>query len=152
MTSTEISRSQFEAIKAVASEFVDRKMQDDYSDGGNVEFPEGAQKQAIHLRRERNPKLGRLAKARFKSKYGMVYCEACDFDFAFKYGATGADFIEVHHTIPVSELKSGDKTKVADLALVCSNCHRILHRRRPWLSIKQLRRVLRETAVARERQ
>jgi 5-methylcytosine-specific restriction protein A len=28
------------------------------------------------------------------------------------------------------------------LELVCSNCHRMIHRRRPWLTIEQLRSIL----------
>ncbi|GAB6158809.1 hypothetical protein JCM39194_20090 [Desulfotomaculum varum] len=48
-------------------------------------------------------------------------------------------YIECHHTIPISEYAKEIKTRVSDLALVCSNCHRMLHRRRPWLSIDQLR-------------
>jgi hypothetical protein len=38
----------------------------------------------------------------------------------------------------LSEYIQGQKTKLQDLALVCANCHRMLHRRRPWLSIKEL--------------
>jgi len=49
--------------------------------------------------------------------------------------ALGRGFIQAHHTIPVSELRKESKTKVRDIALVCSNCHRMLHRRRPWLRI-----------------
>jgi hypothetical protein len=30
-------------------------------------------------------------------------------------------------------------TRVEDLVLVCANCHRIIHRKRPWLSIGELR-------------
>jgi putative restriction endonuclease len=33
-------------------------------------------------------------------------------------------------------------TKVDDLALVCANCHRMLHRRRPWLNPADLRNLL----------
>jgi predicted HNH restriction endonuclease len=34
-------------------------------------------------------------------------------------------------------------TLVEDIALVCSNCHRMLHRKRHWLSINQLRQLIR---------
>ena len=30
-----------------------------------------------------------------------------------------------------------------DLVPVCSNCHRMIHRRRPWLSVEQLRQLVR---------
>ncbi|MDO6522910.1 HNH endonuclease [Shimia thalassica] len=46
--------------------------------------------------------------------------------------------MECHHTVPVSEMKPGDKTKLSDLALVCANCHRMIHAKRPWLSIQEL--------------
>jgi putative restriction endonuclease len=106
--------------------FVDRTRQDDYSEGGDTEFPEGKEYEIRHMTRERNPKLVAKAKAQFKSKLGRLFCEACDFDFATKYGNAGDGFIEVHHKIPVSELKPDARTKITDLALVCSNCHRIL--------------------------
>jgi putative restriction endonuclease len=63
-------------------------------------------------------------------------------DFEKKYGERGKDFIEAHHTIPVSEMVPGQNTKVEDIALVCSNCHKILHRTRPWLSMKRLKEIL----------
>lgn len=58
----------------------------------------------------------------------------CTFDFAKVYGALGADFIEIHHTKPVAKMKPGSKTKLSDLALLCSNCHRMAHRKREPLS------------------
>ncbi|GAE32694.1 hnh endonuclease [Halalkalibacter hemicellulosilyticusJCM 9152] len=61
--------------------------------------------------------------------YGRLFCEICNFDFYKKYGELGGDFIEGHHTIPVSELEEGHKTNVKDIVLVCSNCHRMLHRK-----------------------
>ena len=33
-------------------------------------------------------------------------------------------------------------TKEKDIVLVCSNCHRMLHRHRPWLSAVELKSVL----------
>ncbi|WP_421989133.1 HNH endonuclease [Roseococcus sp.] len=39
------------------------------------------------------------------------------------YGERGRGFIECHHTRPLHTLRPGDKTKIADLVLVCSNCH-----------------------------
>jgi hypothetical protein len=41
-----------------------------------------------------------------------------------------------------SELDYGMRTKLADVVLVCSNCHRMLHRRRPWLGIEGLKALL----------
>jgi hypothetical protein len=55
----------------------------------------------------------------------------------------GLDFIEGHHTIPISETAGEYHAKVEDIALVCSNCHRMLHRRRPWLKMQELKQLMR---------
>jgi 5-methylcytosine-specific restriction protein A len=38
----------------------------------------------------------------------------------------------------MTELKPGQKTRTADLALVCANCHRMLHRGR-LVTLERLR-------------
>ena len=76
------------------------------------------------------------------SKYGKLECEACGFSFLSRYGDAGKDIIDVHHTKPLHTLKPGEKTRVNDLALLCSNCHRVVHSSKPWLTIEQLRKVL----------
>jgi predicted HNH restriction endonuclease len=64
-------------------------------------------------------------------------------DFQSVYGRIGADFIEAHHIKPISTLhEDGENTQVEDLAMVCSNCHRMLHRRRPWLERHELKQLL----------
>ena len=65
-------------------------------------------------------------------------CEACGFDFEQTYGNLGKDFAECHHSKPVSELKPGEKTKLTDLRIVCANCHRMIHRVRPWKTVAQI--------------
>lgn len=106
-------------------------------------FLEGKKKLRQHIYRERNPKVIRIAKEKFKQENnGRLFCEICGFDFYETYGEIGEDFIEGHHTIPVSELEEGHKTRVEDIAIVCSNCHRMLHRKRPWLSKKHLKKLL----------
>ena len=106
-------------------------------------FPEGKQTLRLHIYRERNSKLIRTVKEQFKKENGKIFCEICEFDYTEKYGDLGEDYIEAHHTIPVSELKEGSKTKVEDIVLVCANCHRMLHRKRPWLSKNDLKEILR---------
>ena len=59
--------------------------------------------------------------------------------FAAAYGERGDGFIECHHTIPVRDLRPGSRTRLSDLALVCANCHRMIHRRSPWLTVEELR-------------
>ncbi len=50
--------------------------------------------------------------------------------------------MEAHHTRPVHEINPGQVTRLADLALVCANCHRMIHARRPWLTMPELRALL----------
>ncbi|PEP90539.1 restriction endonuclease [Bacillus toyonensis] len=107
---------------------------------GEEGFFEGRQILKAHLSYERNSKVIKLAKERFKQLHdGKLFCEVCGFDFSKAYGELGKDFIEGHHTVPVSELKEGSVTKVEDIIMVCANCHRMLHRKRPWLSKDSLK-------------
>ncbi|MGE8450408.1 MAG: HNH endonuclease [Pseudomonadales bacterium] len=106
-------------------------------------FPEGKFKEKLHLSRERNQTLVRQAKAQAMARVGSLKCVCCSFDFLENYGEVGRGFIEAHHTKPISELhEGGEETKIEDLALVCSNCHRMLHRKRPWLKMDELSGLL----------
>lgn len=96
-----------------------------------------------HRTRERNRDLVLEKKSRARDGQGQLRCEACGFDFESVYGALGADFIECHHKIPISTLQPDARTSIDDLAVVCSNCHRMLHRGGELLSIEELRRRIR---------
>lgn len=104
----------------------------------NENFPEGKEKERLHKYKERNPAVIKAAKERFKHEHGKLYCEVCGFDFEETYGEIGTDYIEGHHTKPVSELEEESITNVDDILLVCANCHRMLHRKRPCLSKDEL--------------
>ncbi|MCK9223168.1 MAG: HNH endonuclease [Limnochordia bacterium] len=105
----------------------------------NENFPEGKVQERLHKYRERNPNLVTVAKNSFLKRHGRLYCEACGFDFAKAYGDRGEGCIEVHHKTPLSELESGHTTtSIEDVLLVCANCHRIIHRIRPWLTTEQI--------------
>lgn len=102
------------------------------------EGEEGGVVVRLHRRYERDAKLIAAKKAAAKAA-GSLACEVCEFDFAKRYGEIGIDFIEVHHVKPVHMIKPGEKTKLSDLALLCSNCHRMAHRRRIPLTLIELR-------------
>src|SRR5258708_9581591 len=106
------------------------------------DFPEGALKYREHVTSERNSDLIQKAKERAKRKNGRLFCEVCGFDFQAVYGDVGYDYIECHHTVPVSDLKPEGRTRLDDIALLCANCHCMVHRRRPWLRLQQLRELL----------
>jgi len=111
---------------------------------GEAEAVEGRLLTMIHRKRERDRKLIDRAKKSSLKKSGSLACEGCGFDFAMVYGERGEGFIEAHHTVPLSDAATeGRKTNTADLALVCSNCHRMIHRFRPWLSMSELRALVR---------
>lgn len=82
-----------------------------------------------HLDRERNSGLVKDAKAVWRKQDPRLRCACCEFSFTDVYGEHGAGFIEAHHIVPLAEAGDGEReVKVKDLAPVCSNCHRMLHR------------------------
>lgn len=98
---------------------------------------EGGLLERVRLILERNRGVRDDAVKVFKQKHGRVSCQACAFDFSMTYGPRGEDYIECHHRTPLSQ--SGlTWTRVQDFVLLCSNCHRMIHRRRPWLTFEEL--------------
>jgi len=104
------------------------------------EFEEGRKRLVQHASVEsvRNSALVAHAKRGSKSKYGRLFCEICAFDFESVYGARGRDYIEAHHKVPIAQIDASVKLTVADLLMVCSNCHRMLHRP-PWATAEEIR-------------
>jgi 5-methylcytosine-specific restriction protein A len=111
-------------------------------DDGIQEAPEGRLLTRLHVARERNRKLVESKRKQAMKINGRLACEACGFDFAITYGGKGKGFIECHHIKPVATLVEGHTTHIDDLALVCANCHRIIHRDKKWLSIVELKAVM----------
>lgn len=99
---------------------------------------EGNPRLVAHLRRERNSAIIKAKKDATLRATGKLRCEACGFDFKEVYGEFGDGFCEVHHLQPLSKADGVVKTELGDLAIVCSNCHRIIHRSGPMLSIPSL--------------
>lgn len=107
------------------------------------EFCEGKESLRLHLIRERNQYLITKAKQKFKNEHnGQLYCEICGFNFSEVYGELGVGFIEAHHIKPVSEMKPNEKTNIDDMVMLCSNCHSMIHRKKPWLSKKDINKIL----------
>ena len=96
---------------------------------------EGRKKLATHLRRERSPKLVAAKKESVLAKSGTLACEACGFRFEDQYGTLGKGYCEVHHRRQLANGKIR-KTTLKDLAILCSNCHRIIHRTKPMVSVE----------------
>ncbi len=105
---------------------------DDYS------APEGRLLMRRHQARERNKGLRKKKIASVTRRGGRLACEVCGFDFEQVYGERGAGYIECHHVVPLHEAGEG-QTRLSDLALICANCHRMIHRRAPWPTPEELR-------------
>lgn len=102
-------------------------------------YTEGARKSVRVNAVERNSHARRACLAH----HGHA-CNVCGLDFSQRYGEVGVGFIHVHHLKPLSltdEEYAVDP--VNDLRPVCPNCHAMLHRTEPILTIEQLRERLR---------
>jgi 5-methylcytosine-specific restriction protein A len=98
---------------------------------------EGTLLLAQHVVRERDPRL-RREKLRAVADRGLrPACEVCSFDFGRVYGTLGEGYIEVHHRLPL-HASGPTLTTLSDLALLCANCHRMIHRSKEWLTPVQL--------------
>ena len=109
---------------------------------------EGQRRLTEHLTRERSTAVvSALKDACLKQYGGRLPCEVCGFDFVSVYGKLGHRYAEAHHREPLSRSPSdGRETTIADLAIVCSNCHRMLHVGPEFVSIEQLRAIVRNNS------
>lgn len=99
----------------------------------------------LHAYRERNPALRRKKINSVLAAGGSLACQVCEFDFARKYGERGQGYIECHHIEPLHV--GGEKARsVDDLALLCSNCHRMIHTKPPWPTPAELSELIRRQA------
>ena len=80
-----------------------------------------------HFVRERKPELVRAKKRAVLSATGRLACEACTFCFSDMFGDLGENFCEVHHKESLAS-SGARKVGIADLAVLCSNCHQMIHR------------------------
>jgi hypothetical protein len=102
-------------------------------------------KWSLHKRKERKPSIVKEKKHGVLAATGSLKCECCTFDFAEVFGEHGDGFIECHHTNPVAGLREGETTSLAELAIVCANCHRMIHlphKRKFILTIADVKRLI----------
>lgn len=90
----------------------------------NIHF-EDATKFRLHKRIERNAKLAKEAK-----RIHGYSCQVCGLNFEEKYGEIGKGYIEAHHLEPISDLKGKKVARdpAKDFAVLCANCHRMIHK------------------------
>ncbi len=96
-----------------------------------IEAYEGEEKVFLirHRKREQWLRNAKLQQSRQKDG-GRLVCEVpgCGFDFLKYYGEIGRDFAHVHHLKPLCDRTVPSATPLEDLAIVCANCHAMIHR------------------------
>lgn len=95
-------------------------------------------------RRTRSRRLRRAAIEYF-TKNGTICCVGCGFDYSKAYGARGKGYMEIHHLQPIHTysregMAATIREALSELAPLCSNCHRMVHRFPDQLwNLKELR-------------
>ena len=95
---------------------------------------------SYHRRIDRDSKAAKAAK-----KIHGFNCMVCDFDFESIYGVLGSEYIEAHHLTPLSELPEDipvEQDPETDFAVLCANCHRMMHRKGSPKTVEGLRAIL----------
>lgn len=82
----------------------------------------------LHRKRERQLRDAKIA-AIHRSNEGRIRCEVpgCGFDFGEAYGELGEGYAQVHHLKPLSSRVRPSETRLEELAVVCANCHAMIH-------------------------
>lgn len=112
--------------------------QDEPRGPGDRTYPEGALVRVEVNRYERD----RRARKACLDHWGY-HCAVCGFSFEDQYGSLGQDFIHVHHTLELSLVPTDYKVNpITDLRPVCPNCHAMLHRTSPALTVHELKQIL----------
>jgi hypothetical protein len=111
---------------------------DETPDG--LTYVEGATQRISVNKYERDPE----ARERCVQHWG-AHCAVCGIDFGDWYGERGVGFIHVHHLLPLAQIRAEYQIDpVRDLRPVCPNCHAMIHRKPPLLSIEELKQLLQE--------
>jgi hypothetical protein len=120
-----------------------REVASDNSLAEEVSAVEGELRQRLVRHRHREARL-RAAKIKAVLRMtGALRCEvpSCRFDFASAYGAMGREYAQVHHLLPLSG-SSPSRRHPRDLAIVCANCHAMIHRNGACRDLVEIDRAL----------
>jgi 5-methylcytosine-specific restriction protein A len=94
----------------------------------------------MHSRIERRGNVGK----RVKERQGLC-CRACGIDYGVKYGKIGQSCVDAHHLTPLSTLEAGTEISQdidKDFAVLCANCHRMIHQMSDPSNINALQSIL----------
>jgi hypothetical protein len=104
-----------------------------------TEVEEGKLVEAVRRFRQRNQK---IIAQKWEKAGEHPACEACGFRFRERYGNDFPELLEAHHRNPLSENETTTVTKTSDLALLCPNCHRASHSRKPPIGLAALKKLV----------
>jgi 5-methylcytosine-specific restriction enzyme A len=108
------------------------------------EFCEGRVLTQLHKKKERNRKL-RKALITSRAKIGKLTCDMCRQQSITSNPVLEDACFEAHHNVPLST-STERSTRLADMALLCACCHRLLHRaistEKHWLTTLEARKIL----------
>lgn len=142
-----ITSSIFKWVRIVTSAKIEleKKYRNELSESPNEDFitdteskTEGGEKVVISIKKERDSSLRKAA-----IKIHGYNCMVCNFNFKEQYGEWGEGFIEVHHVRKLAAIKTKtvETNPKTDLAVVCANCHRMIHKKTGiTLTIEELKR------------
>lgn len=123
-------------LEAVWFDFTENEIKTKPSET-NYTVNEGNPVQMLVTRYERNS----WARNECIKHYGLN-CAVCNLNFKEIYGEIGADFIHVHHIIPISKRRETYKLDpIKDLRPVCPNCHSMIHKRKEPFSIEEMKQI-----------
>ncbi|WP_175579622.1 HNH endonuclease [Vibrio diazotrophicus] len=136
------SSKESEQFIAPIFEFIENYNSDDTIPDVDFSAMEGNPRLLAHIKRERNSKLVQAKKQQAFKETGTLACEVCGFDFERVYGELGSYFCEVHHLTKLADAEKQIETSLSDLAIVCSNCHRVIHRTKQMKTISEIKEAM----------
>ena len=91
----------------------------------------------FHIRRERVSALAEAKRKSVRDAAERLECEACGFATQVVFRGLVGEVCEIHHRLPLAEASEAVETKLGDLAVLCANCHRAIHRTSPLMSVEE---------------
>jgi 5-methylcytosine-specific restriction protein A len=112
------------------------------ADQGESDLFQSVEERRRYVRHNRIDRQSAAAKLA-KRAHGFI-CQGCGFDFVAVHGELGEKYIEAHHLVPLSSLPEGQPVSMdprSDFAVLCANCHRMVHRAKEPVAIGELREL-----------
>lgn len=141
----ESRRARVKEVVALIATYIAEVSLEPHDDDDEDEFVEGKVVTRVHRRIERNRKL-RIALVRDRRKTNRLRCDACFRTNPTSDGRLDDAIFEAHHLVPLAS-RGTTTTKLGDVALLCANCHKLIHRlisaSGKWATIEDVTTALR---------